>query len=203
VAARVIQFVAKWRVAIGVLLVASLALGGCTAQRKYRVLNFFFDGVPDPNAPVVDPRQYQLQRGTAASPVFVHKPYAENNCGGCHLNTDNLLARAKVPADVCQKCHAAVATAFPVMHGPVAVGACQKCHSPHQSRNKHLLREASPKVCVQCHTPALLGSMPPEHMDPKADCLTCHNAHGGNHRGLLKEIAFSTTRPTDSKAVPE
>ena len=38
--------------------------------------------------------------------------YLHGNCGGCHQNTDNLLARAKVPADVCQKCHAAVATAY-------------------------------------------------------------------------------------------
>jgi predicted CXXCH cytochrome family protein len=201
--ARFLQVVSKWRVVALLLLAGCCVFAGCTAQKKYQVMSFFFDGVPDPNAPKVDPKAFSSQRGTAASPVFVHKPYAEQNCGGCHQNTDNILARAKVPEDVCQKCHAAVATAYPVMHGPVAAGACSKCHSPHQSRNKHLLRDNARKVCMQCHTPDLLGPMPPEHMDPKADCLTCHSGHGGNAHSLLKVAITPTTQPVRDDEVPK
>ncbi len=195
--ARVSQFVSKWRRLIGVLLLAILILAGCSARKRYVVLNTFFDGVPDPDAPKLA-TGFQSQRGTANEPIFVHKPYAENNCGGCHQNTDNILARARVPADACLKCHANVLNQYPVMHGPVTALACLKCHSPHQSRLRALVKEKTPKLCAQCHTPALLGSMPPEHLDPKSDCLSCHSAHGGSDHAQLKIAAAPTSQPAGS-----
>ena len=35
-------------VGVAVMLAAVVA-GGCSSEKRYRVLSFFFDGVPDPN----------------------------------------------------------------------------------------------------------------------------------------------------------
>src|SRR5689334_20334989 len=60
---------------------------GCTAQKKYQVLSFFFDGVPDPNAP----RGASGGRGPGeANGTFqplvasTHKPFVEEKCDACH-----------------------------------------------------------------------------------------------------------------------
>ena len=44
----------RWRLPIvGVILAGSVILGCSDPQKRYEVLSFFFDGVPDPNAPPI------------------------------------------------------------------------------------------------------------------------------------------------------
>ena len=93
---------------------------GCSTKKNYKTLSFFFDGVPDPNAP----QGFSSRRGSNLKPVFIHKPFAEEKCDSCHLNTEDIFARAKVRDNVCTDCHAKVLTEFAVIHGPVGAGAC-------------------------------------------------------------------------------
>jgi predicted CXXCH cytochrome family protein len=186
-----------WR---GLVILLVLAVGiavavGCTPQKRYRVLSFFFDGVPNPDAP----RGATARRSASGRPIFVHKPFAEQKCDACHLNSQDIFARAKMRPGACMDCHADVRDQYAVMHGPVAAEACTMCHAPHQSSQAHLLKTPTPKVCVQCHDEATLGTTVAEHQNPKSDCISCHSGHGGTDRNFLK-IAMEpmpTTAPAD------
>jgi predicted CXXCH cytochrome family protein len=191
-----------WLVAIAVLLLVAAA-HGCTAEKRYKVLSVFFDGVPDPNAPKVVEGQSQrtmLKNGQVVQiVVYTHKPYGENKCAACHGETSGSFESfQKVGSTVCLTCHKNVPNEFPVMHGPVAAVECTICHHPHESTVPHLLREAPPAVCTQCHVPELLSPTPPEHLMPDKSCLDCHVGHGGPAHKLLRAQAPST-RPAAGK----
>ena len=145
----------QWRGPVAALLIFlagasfSILLIGCSdPQKRYQVLSFFFDGVPDPNAP-------QKHSTKAASNgrgrTFVHKPFADNLCNTCHSNSTDIFARAQVRGDICLDCHSNIPTEHAVMHGPVAKDLGSFCHAAHQSVNEHLLKTPVPKVCTQCH----------------------------------------------------
>jgi predicted CXXCH cytochrome family protein len=179
--------VVAWRRIAPCLIFVALVLG-CSAQKHYKTLSFFFDGVPDPSKGE-GATQLTGERGGAKFTVYIHKPYAENNCNACHEGDRKqffTLAAAVGPtADKCLSCHSDVPHQYPNMHGPVAVNACTWCHSPHQSANAHLLKSTPNKVCMQCHGPTGLSPSTANHADPKANCLDCHSGHGGE-RNLLK-----------------
>jgi len=162
---------------------------GCSPEKHYKTLSFFFDGVPNPAAAKTG---FTARRGASGKPIFIHKPFADEKCNACHLNTDDIFARAKVRANVCVECHAAVKIEHRVMHGPVVNDACILCHTPHTSPNEHLLRTPAPKVCLQCHEIPSLSKFTPEHADSKGNCLSCHSGHGGSNHKLQKALA--TTR---------
>ena len=168
----------------GVALGFVLVVIGCSVQKNYKTLSFFFDGVPDPNA------QTGTKRGTMLRPVYVHKPYAEaektGNCDVCHLQTDDIFSRAKVKENLCISCHAPVQQEYAVMHGPVGAAACRECHAAHTSANQHLLKLPAPGLCMNCHEQDFLSAGVPQHKMPKVDCLTCHSGHGGADRKFLK-----------------
>lgn len=158
----------------------------CSPQKHYKTLSFFFDGVPDPNAPKLPEGFAQSAGGAPKLLSIVHKPYAEGKCGDCHEgDTTRFESFRKLSSDVCRKCHENVLNQYPVMHGPVSAGECLLCHNPHESSVKGLLNDNSPAVCAQCHISEFLPLDPPEHQDPKQDCLQCHVAHGGEKHGLL------------------
>ena len=98
---------------------------GCSVEKHYDLLSFFFDGVPNPNAlPVTatagDPISMRQ------SPTYVaHTPYVERQCDSCHRSR---FDTSRVGAEVCLPCHEGVETEYRVMHGPVALGACLWCH---------------------------------------------------------------------------
>ena len=172
------------------LLVGCFLVGCGTPQQRYRILSFFFDGVPNPDAPK---SQAGARTSRSGMVIYVHQPYAEKHCENCHQNTEDIFARAQVRPDVCLTCHAKIQYQYPKMHGPVASSMCLVCHSPHQSPEKHLLKLPSPKLCQQCHETSTLNPRTREHTDPKADCLSCHSGHGGEDRKFLK--ALPTTLP--------
>jgi len=184
---------------VALLAPALLALGCADPQKRYEVLSFFFDGVPDPNAPQGQSGRIGSQTGRI---TFVHKPYADNQCNSCHLNTNDIFARAQVREDICLSCHADVPTQHAVMHGPVVNNACQMCHSPHSSAIPALLRQPAPAVCTQCHEPEGLKLMHSQPVDLTASCLDCHSGHGGSDHSMLLSAAHrrdqspSSTQPT-------
>ena len=199
----------RWgRTVLGVgaaLLVAVLLACGCSAESRYRTLSFFFDGVPDPNAPPgsAAARGEADEFGpTAVIKAYIHKPYAEamedsRKCGVCHEGAsggyENFQA---VGSDTCLKCHKDKLTQYPVMHGPVVAVECSLCHAAHESTVPGMLNFPAPQVCVQCHDRDLLSPNPPEHLAADSKCLSCHYGHGGpQHKLLRTQAALSTTRP--------
>lgn len=178
----------------------AFALRGCSVEKNYELLSFFFDGVPDPNAmPVLastgDPAAMR------ASPTYTaHPPYVENRCVECH---GRAFTTSGVDSGVCLKCHEGVRDAYPYMHGPVAFGACLMCHVPHESAYSALLKGEPIKVCGQCHGPGMLDSeRVPEHADATS-CLGCHTGHGGTARYMLRETPGNGGAPVPDESSPE
>ena len=161
---------------------------GCSVQEHYETLSFFFDGVPDPNAPVVG-------SGSAAARIagvtyFAHQPYVENACHECHEDPSNIFG-GRSDSTICLKCHAQVVDQYPMMHGPVAAVACLYCHKPHESTLPNLLRYEVPRLCRQCHVPGLLGApQRPDHVQIEDACLDCHTGHGGRQRYFLENTTL-------------
>ena len=172
---------ARLAAGLGVTLIVALVVLGCTVtNRNYKVLSFFFDGVPDPNLPagVVT----RVEGGKPAVAVL-HQPYAEERCEVCHRTR---YRPTREDSSICLECHAQVKSAHAVMHGAVEANACLWCHNPHESSHPALLRDSDRKVCSQCHTPSMLGLSVPEHRDESRGCLECHSGHGGSSTLMLK-----------------
>lgn len=181
-------------------LVAVLGLlgsfwAGCSIEKHYDVLSFFFDGVPDPNAPV------EVSGVFARNPradYIVHEPFAEGACQNCHTDFSDLTA-IRNDSGVCLQCHASSLNEYAYMHAPVVTTNCLWCHNPHQSPHAYLLRAEPADLCGRCHTARVLG--PAHRSQPAAlfaSCLDCHAGHGGsqplfllpNAPSLLSEEAF-------------
>jgi predicted CXXCH cytochrome family protein len=174
--------------AIAILAILSMLAVGCSVRKNYKTLSFFFDGVPDPNAPVASPASMSVAAGPngelAPMKMYRHKPYAEGKCGECHGADKKHLVTVK--AELCIKCHAPTVKQYPTMHAPVAVGQCLWCHEPHESDSPKLLKTTAPELCLQCHDANLLPSDVKQHqMADQADCFDCHVGHGGVKASLL------------------
>ena len=189
--------VQRWRGLVVAIALATIVIGCSSPKQRYKVLSLFFDGVPDPDATA----NAQGTRRVSASgkPIYIHKPYADQKCDSCHLNTSDILARARVRPNVCMDCHAGVQGEHKVMHGPVAANLCTYCHAPHQTSEPFLLKTSSRNVCIQCHLPETLSVKVPEHVNKKSVCIDCHSGHGGDDRRFLKVAA---TQPTTREVRP-
>lgn len=192
-----------WRTTILVAVCGGL-LGmwlGCTPQKRYQVLSFFFDGVPNPDAPVADSGKTATAgtgpRIAGGAGLFVHKPFGQQQCAACHGSPSGGDIAA-LDAGKCLECHKSVPTRYTRMHGPVVAGVCLWCHAPHESTHPALLRASGQEICTQCHEYEVLPASPPAHQDRQRDCLSCHVAHGSNQRMLLR--ATATTGATTREA---
>jgi predicted CXXCH cytochrome family protein len=192
--------ITRARAVVVLCVAAALATGavwslwGCSVQKNFKTLNFFFDGVPDPNAPSKGPGSASALVDIQQSPTYsAHKPWVEEKCGDCHTRTLKLGNR---DSDICLKCHSAKTSEHETMHGPVAVGACLWCHTPHNSAYASLLKAPAREVCSQCHVPAQLNSQRvPEHAQESRSCIECHDGHGGKERFFLRTAKTSSPAP--------
>lgn len=159
---------------------------GCSVEKNYDTLSFFFDGVPDPKAIKAARAAQDGPVDLKASPTYsMHVPYKQDQCSECHGSRFRLTVN---DSGVCLKCHENVPTSQARVHGPVAASACLWCHAPHDSAEANLMRYPGRKVCVQCHDPTKLSTeAAPEHADAGRACLDCHMGHGGNRSYFLKE----------------
>ena len=193
------------------LVILALALSpaalwlGCSVEEHYELLTFFFDGVPDPNAPVASPGAPGGVRVPGAV-YYTHQPYAEELCAECHQASRRLML-TRVEPTVCLKCHPDVPAQYPSMHGPVVANACLWCHAPHESTIQPLLLSRAPGLCLQCHGLEMTTvPQPPEHDDLQRDCLECHRAHGGADpfylltEPITDEIGSEPSEPADAGA---
>jgi predicted CXXCH cytochrome family protein len=183
------------RRAPGILLALLIALPlwtfGCSSSARYKILSFFFDGVPPPGSEKVsdasgrDGTGHRTPKGGIRSVeqalalgrrnIFTHQPYDQYRCTVCHdMERNNQLALT--PEDgLCARCHPGVATRPRFVHGPVAAGACLECHHPHESEIKGILLHEATTLCLRCHD---------------AEDLSV-----GDHHRLEEMIAAATRKP--------
>lgn len=184
------------------LAAALLTCAACSVERHYRTLSFFFDGVPDPHAPVAEPVLAPAQdTPLVASPELVvadssslHPPVRERQCHLCHALPERASGsgwQAGVPellaprAELCQRCHEPPAATH--VHGPAGARRCDVCHEAHQSRFPHLLRqERQETLCRACHQDGLFLTSARHAAFGARDCIVCHDPHGTETATLLR-----------------
>jgi len=177
--------VGKRAAIIIVCIFAAAVLCACEARTRYRVLSFFFDGVPNPDQTITKTKR--KKGGTDGSGEIKkgrseHGPYAAGLCEGCHQRSTNKLL---MPAEkLCSYCHT-VKSEKKRVHGPMASGGCRICHEPHSSPNRFLLVSESKEFCLYCHDKKEIASRE-AHKDLSAECTECHDAHGSDNEFLLK-----------------
>lgn len=176
---------------IYIFLIVMSALGtaiwsGCSVEKHYDLLSYFFDGVPDPNASLDGPESGLFAR----NPRVVYKrhvPFAERLCFDCHSNPSD-MKMDRNDSNICLNCHDGVPDQYAYMHGPVVAISCLQCHDPHQSQHDYLLRVSTSELCQFCHNQEMLGvSHEQQHVKQEEQCLNCHSGHGGSQRFFLHD----------------
>jgi predicted CXXCH cytochrome family protein len=190
-------------ICIAALLSLLPLLSGCDDSRRYKVLSYFFDGVPLPEseraalqeqAHLSDPNSVDvvLLQGQPIEIWYTHEPYksCDVKCHGVRTGGYSGSVRMAVePPQLCLQCHENMDYSMSrpglSVHGPVAVGECLMCHSPHKSKYKHVLKQSVPDLCYQCHVASRIELIK-GHSQAK-DCLKCHYGHTSPEKFLLRE----------------
>ncbi|MEW6601150.1 MAG: cytochrome c3 family protein [Nitrospirota bacterium] len=160
-------------------------LYGCEATTRYRVLSFFFDGVPKPEAEKAAEGQKAADKGIAvrkAKTSYGHGPYEAKMCEACHLRGTNALV-APIQ-ELCFRCHE-FRMDKKFVHGPLISGDCRVCHDPHGSRYQFLLVSEAKTFCFYCHDEKDIAKNQ-AHKGSDMNCTSCHNAHMSDKKYLLK-----------------
>lgn len=183
----------RWGLLVCVsLLTAGLATSCMSPREKHRVLTFFFDGVPSPDAEEssgqwTEPepsegRVAEVRRRPA--PIFVrHEPA----CDDCHAGSEAAFRLSQPKETLCWECHDPDDFRGAVVHGPVAAGQCGACHSPHKSRFEHLLLSEGASICGKCHGPETFAAIEEHRAEEGENCLACHDPHAADRRYMLHE----------------
>ncbi len=169
---------------------------GCSTTHNYKVLSFFFDGVPNPNKELANYLKDSLKlkdSGVVAQstvnkavPVMkIHPPYQENKCSSCHDQSQMGKLNQAMP-EVCYQCHADFSSKFKVLHGPVGGGQCTQCHDPHMSMNDKLLLRTGQSLCLYCHDMKQVLASEVHKDINNTNCTECHNPHGGDDKYILR-----------------
>lgn len=178
---------AQW-VSLGMTLVALGLAIACTAQTRYEVLSFFFDGVPQPGgsaAPTPSVAGLMTEpSATGDSPLdvslnwaSVHPPYMDQQCNLCHSSelTEVLVATDQ---SLCLRCHGDEVIEQNWDHGPAEMGQCRICHEAHVSVYPNLQVAEQPLLCVSCHAePTLMERIDAHQGHANRACTSCHDPH--------------------------
>ena len=154
---------------------------------RYKVLSFFFDGVPTPEEEAARAMagngKKRRERDTGLKGVYrAHGPFAAKECSACHVKSSNQLI---LPIEqLCFKCHT-MNISKKYVHGPLASGGCRICHLPHGSSYAFLLVSEPKDFCLYCHNKAAILRRE-VHQGTEEQCTTCHDAHSSDIEYLLK-----------------
>jgi predicted CXXCH cytochrome family protein len=182
----------KWLVLLIVFLLFPVA---CSVQDHYRVLTFFFDGVPNPNVSKQsdntkilkkDPDSTKVIAEAGRQDFFLHPPYLEKECDKCH-NQERMGSLKQSMPGLCTQCHTDLDMQYDFMHGPVDAGYCTQCHNPHKAKEKKLLIRTGKELCLYCHDAEGLYQSPFHDESSETNCIICHNPHGSDNHSLLKQ----------------
>ena len=199
---------------------------GCDPAARYRVLSFFFDGVPPPDGmggkrkmvrgpwgvalDPDDPRAKAILAAAAARAArrpaapetwFVHKAY-KRPCTPCHSAETSY--QVPVKAGACRTCHEQhyAMQWDDWAHGPVALGKCDTCHLPHRSMYRRLLTTEVPGLCFSCHDASRILSRPHHAEVGVTACTTCHDPHMAGNRLLLVDSDSYARRAPVARILP-
>ncbi|MEI6128410.1 MAG: cytochrome c3 family protein [Pseudomonadota bacterium] len=172
------------------LLIALCCAAGCDKYTRYRTLNFFFDGVPHPDAQARAEQEALLKSGSGPLAKIKYKHPASGKADECSICHGSRFNVGSLPRDMCLQCHTAIKKNRSFIHGPAAID-CIACHDIHESETKTLLRKTGNTLCFQCHYRIDKGLITKieAHKDFKEDasqCLSCHDPHGGSDRFFIK-----------------
>jgi predicted CXXCH cytochrome family protein len=170
---------------------------GCvsTPEQRYRVLSFFFDGVPPPAGAEIAlipeqpglPGELEVARARPVKARYtLHEPYSDKSCDQCHSSrySNRLVAPAE---ELCWSCHDPEDFPGEVVHGPVSAGACAQCHDPHRSIHDSLLVESESDLCASCHDQSTFAQIE-KHREEEGDhCIRCHDPHAADREYMLRE----------------
>ncbi|MBZ5682125.1 MAG: cytochrome c3 family protein [Acidobacteriia bacterium] len=143
-------------------------------------------------------------------------PALKKGCVACHAienKDDTTYVNLKLsPAVGCFACHQQQPV-FLYSHFPYSSGMCLRCHDPHSSAYPKLVKDKVNDLCLACHLRSTQGAQSPylptialvnnntighpyaQHPvsgkpDPltggELSCISCHTAHGGAKKHLLK-----------------
>jgi predicted CXXCH cytochrome family protein len=167
-------------------LIAFACVQSCQPKTRYRTLSFFFDGVPNPDAPIEAVHRpdreespfHPVRRPPAPTPApirSIHQPARQNQCLQCHDSVT--MAPLALDATLCDKCHLEQRLREGWAHGPINLGTCVPCHDPHDSPYLHLLEKPVPDLCLDCHAEDM-ARQETYHEVPEVDaCIQCHDPH--------------------------
>jgi predicted CXXCH cytochrome family protein len=167
----------------------------CSVQDHYRVLSFFFDGVPKPDdSKHTDSSKIltnaadsaKLTAKTAGLDLILHPPYRDKECEICH-NPGRMGSLKQSMPELCRQCHTNLVVQYDFTHGPVVAGYCTQCHNPHKSKEKNLLIRTGRDLCFYCHNADALFNDSFHDRTDENSCVTCHNPHGSDNHSLLKK----------------
>lgn len=180
------------------LFILCLFAGACSVDKNYRLLSFFFDGVPAPCYTEITPASDSLLLAkddtlgntsiNVGPPVYYHTPYLEKNCNSCH-NWRNMGENLGMNPALCFSCHKRFSYSYKFTHGPVSAGYCSECHLPHKSDFEHLLSKRESEICINCHTHGNISKNRYHLISDEENCLVCHNPHGSNNHLLIRSDA--------------
>lgn len=177
------------------MVIVYAGFGCSTPEERYRVLSFFFDGVPVPESMLKDmpelagdaAKRKAEEAAEKQAATYYHRPYIDRRCDGCHQR-DHGFKPSTDPTETCKTCHPSYFQYEPSdwVHGPVALKECAMCHQPHKSEHPGLLTAEQTDVCLNCHQPELLSE--DYHLTAREGqdrCGRCHDPHLAGNRMLL------------------
>ncbi len=161
---------------------------GDAPSLKYRILSFFFDGVPPPEKEKGKGKEVASTEAPGENKEKLeyrtHGPFAAKLCDGCHVPAEG--NRLILPVEeLCVNCHVLDLKKKKV-HGPVVAGGCRVCHEPHGSPYRYYLVSDSKKFCFYCHNKKDIDKRA-VHKDTDKGCTYCHNAHAADNEFLLRK----------------
>jgi len=170
-----------------------VALGaGCTAPTRYRVLTFFFEGVPPPGYKPPGTTTAAAGGPRLANPVSFHRAFREDRCTECHVDKEAPFKEA-IPG-LCWQCHTRPSSEHPWNHAPERVGDCLACHVGHETMLPHLLASEGKDLCYKCHRQKYIEDLPAHKGVSLDGCLSCHPYHVGGTRLPERAGATSVTK---------
>jgi predicted CXXCH cytochrome family protein len=181
---------------VGLLIIL---LSGCAPEKRFHILSFLFDGVPNSEtntkAAVITSATVDTTMVVANKEVkpeyYIHKPYEEEKCSSCHESGFSNALILPMPK-LCYTCHDDFNRTLSSLHGPVASGHCTACHDQHMAKNEKLLTRTGQAVCYYCHSQGqILKNKLHDDIGEKS-CTECHNPHGGQNKGNLKSNSCFT-----------
>jgi len=170
---------------------------GCNDVERYRILTFFFEGVPPVDRAFLPaPAAFEdgSDNGTsdgggttrARSAQERGSDHPSRDCTKCHFSRGGNRELVEPIPGLCYSCHDNYETKGEYVHGPVAVGECKFCHEGHQSQYIHLQKAAQPELCYRCHNRQQMHTIADHEQMQDAVCTECHEVHVSVEPKLLK-----------------